>query len=150
MKMFLFLCLLISSVAVADTPPPNTVKAKTYSGDGGTAIDATGSALDVYLTNGNTPAALTIYQNAITVGTSAVRLTHNGSAPASTRVLLVAQLLGSSTANCFFGSSTVSNSGANRGVQMYAAQVFSFNNDAGDYYAICDTSTQTVLITEQE
>ncbi len=33
---------------------------------------------------------------------------------------------------------------------MFAGQSFSFNNDAGDYYAICDATTQTFYITEQE
>ena len=96
------------------------------------------------------PTALTVHQAAITIGTSAVRLTYNGSAAAATRVLLVAQLLSSSTANCFFGSSGVTTTSTTRGVQMFAGQVFSFNNDAGDYYAICDASSQTFLITEQE
>lgn len=97
-----------------------------------------------------TPTAVTVKQAAVTIGTSAVRLTNDGLVPPSTRVLLVAQLLSSSTANCFFGSSSVANSGASRGIQMFAGQSFSFNNDAGDYYAICDASSQTFLITEQE
>ncbi len=96
------------------------------------------------------PTAVTVKQAAITIGTSAVRLTTDGSAPSSTRVLLVAQLLSSSTANCYFGSSSVTSSSTGRGVQMFAGQAFSFNRDAGDYYAICDTSSQTFLITEQE
>jgi hypothetical protein len=97
-----------------------------------------------------TPAVKTVKAAAITVGTSAVRLTNDGLAPPSTRVLLVAQLLSSSTANCFFGPSGVASSGSTRGVQMFAGQSFSFSFDAGDYYAICDASSQTFLITEQE
>jgi hypothetical protein len=96
------------------------------------------------------PTALTVKQAAITIGTSAVRLTTDGSTPSSTRVLLVAQLLSTSTANCYFGSSGVTSSSTGRGVQMFAGQIFSFNKDAGDYYAICDTSSQTFFITEQE
>lgn len=96
------------------------------------------------------PTAVTVKQAAITIGTSAVRLTTDGSAPSSTRVLLVAQLLSSSTANCYFGSSSVTSTSTTRGVQMFAGQAFSFNKDAGDYYAICDASSQTFLITEQE
>lgn len=96
------------------------------------------------------PTALTVKSAAVTIGTSAVRLTNDGSAPPSTRVLLVAQLNPSSTANCFFGPSTVTSSGATRGVQMLAGQIFSFNYDAGDYYAVCDASSQTFYITEQE
>lgn len=38
-------------MAFADTPPPGTVKAKTWSGDGATSITATGTALDVNVTN---------------------------------------------------------------------------------------------------
>lgn len=97
-----------------------------------------------------TPTALTVKAAAVTIGTSAVRLTNDGSAPASTRVLLVAQLLSTSTANCYMGPSSVTSSGSTRGVQMFAGQSFSFTNDAGDYYAICDSSSQTFLITEQE
>ncbi len=97
-----------------------------------------------------TPVAVTVKQAAVTIGTSAVRLTNDGAAPASTRVLLVAQLLSTSTANCFLGSSSVANSGASRGIQMFAGQTFSFASDAGDYYAICDASSQTFYITEQE
>lgn len=96
------------------------------------------------------PTALTVHQAAVTIGTSAVRLTYNGSAAAATRVLLVAQLISTSTANCYFGSSGVTTTSTTRGVQMFAGQAFSFNNDAGDYYAICDAATQTFFITEQE
>lgn len=96
-----------------------------------------------------TPTARSITQAAITVGTSAVRLTVSGSAPSSGRVLLIAQLLSSSTANCYLGSSSVTSSSTNRGVQMFAGQIFTFNNDAGDYYVICDTTSQTFFVTEQ-
>ncbi len=96
-----------------------------------------------------TPTALTIHSAAITIGTSAVRLTYNGSAPSATRVLLVAQYLTGGTANCFFGPSGVTSTSTTRGVQMAAGQIFTFSNDAGDYYAICDASSQTFLITEQ-
>ncbi len=97
-----------------------------------------------------TPAATTVKQAAITVGTAAVRLTNDGSAPPSTRVLLVAQLLSTSTATCYLGSSGVTTTSTTRGVVMAAGQVFSFSSDAGDYYAICDASSQTFFITEQE
>lgn len=97
-----------------------------------------------------TPTAVTVKQAAVTIGTSAVRLTNDGSAPAATRVLLVAQLLSTSTATCYLGSSGVTTTSTTRGVVMAAGQVFAFNNDAGDYYAICDASSQTFLITEQE
>lgn len=96
------------------------------------------------------PTALTVKQASVTIGTTAVRLTNDGLAPASTRVLLVAQLDTASTANCYFGSSTVTTSGSTQGVQMFAGQVFSFSKDAGNYYAICNAVTQTFHITEQE
>lgn len=120
------------------------------------ATQATGTNLHTVVDSGNvvvtskTPTALTIHQAAITIGTTAVRLTFNGSTPASTRVLLVAQLLSTSTANCYFGSSTVTSTSTTRGVQMFPGQVFSLSNDAADYFAICDTVTQTFFVTEQE
>lgn len=97
-----------------------------------------------------TPTALTVTQAQVTIGTSAARLTVNGSAPAATRVVLSANLDAASTASCYLGSSSVTSSGATRGVPMPAGQVFVFNNDAGDYYAICGTATQTFYLMEQE
>lgn len=38
-------------MVLADTPPPNSVKAKAYSGDGATAITATGASLNTNITN---------------------------------------------------------------------------------------------------
>lgn len=96
------------------------------------------------------PTPLTVKQAAITIGTSAVRLTTDGSAPSSTRVLLVAQLITGSTANCYLGASSVTSSGAGRGATMAAGATFAFSGDAADYYAICDAASQTFLITEQE
>jgi hypothetical protein len=96
------------------------------------------------------PTALTVKQATVTIGTTAVRLTNDGLAPASTRVLLVAQLDTASTANCFFGSSTVTATSTTTGVQMFPGQIFSFSKDAGNYYAICNTTSQTFHITEQE
>lgn len=98
----------------------------------------------------STPTALTVHQAAVSIGTSAVRLTYNGSSPASTRVLLTAQLLATSTSSCYMGSSTVTTSGATQGVQMFAGQTFSWNHDAGDYWAICGNASQTFLVMEQE
>ena len=51
MKTFLLVTFLLSNITWADTPPPGTVKAKTFSGDGNTAITATGSALNVNVVN---------------------------------------------------------------------------------------------------
>jgi hypothetical protein len=97
----------------------------------------------------STATAGTITQAAITVGTSAVRLTVSGAAPASTRILLAAVPDSSSTAKFYIGSVSVTNSGATRGFQLLGGQAFIANNDAGDYYIVSDTAAQTVLLTEQ-
>lgn len=96
-----------------------------------------------------TPAAKTVTSTALSVGTSAVRLTVSGSAPAATRVLLAATPDTTSTATFYIGPSGVTNSGATRGVQIVGGQPFVANNDAGDYYIVSSTAGQTVFITEQ-
>lgn len=96
-----------------------------------------------------TNAAGTITQAAITVGTTAVRLTVSGSAPASTRQQLLAIVDSASTAKFYIGSSTVTSSGATRGLQILAGMPFSASNDAGDYWIISDTAGQTVYAVEQ-
>lgn len=136
---------IIGKVGIDQTTPGTTNGVQVNA-----ALPAGGNSIGIVKAQPSTPAAVTVKQAAITVGTSAVRLTNDGSAPPSTRVLLVAQLLSSSTANCYFGASSVGSSGATRGVQMFAGQTFSFTSDAGDYYAICDTTSQTFLVTEQE
>lgn len=96
-----------------------------------------------------TPTAGTVTQAAITVGTSAVRLTVSGSAPSASRSVLVATPDSASTAKFYIGSSSVTSSGANRGVQITSSQIFTANSDAGDYYIISDTAAQTVYVMEQ-
>lgn len=96
-----------------------------------------------------TPVTGTITQAAITVGTIAVRLTVSGSAPSSTRSVLAVTVDSASTAKFYIGASSVTNSGANRGVQIQSNQSFIANNDAGDYYIISDTAAQTVYVMEQ-
>lgn len=119
------------------------------------ATNTTGLATSANQTNGTqksqaaTPTALTITQAAITVGTTAVRLTVSGSAPASTRVVLVATPDVASTATFYIGSSTVTNSGATRGVEIVAGQSFIANSDAGDYWIISSLAAQTVTVMEQ-
>lgn len=93
--------------------------------------------------------ALTITQAALAVGTSAVRLTVSGAAPATTRTQLVFVPDPTSTAKFFFGSSTVTNAGATRGVQVLPGQIIASSYDPGDYWIISDTATQTVFVTEQ-
>lgn len=53
MKQLIFYAtlILIAVIARGDTPPPNTVKAKTFTGDGLTGITATGTSLNVNVTN---------------------------------------------------------------------------------------------------
>lgn len=97
----------------------------------------------------STPTALTVTQAAITVGTTAVRLTVSGSAPSSTRVVLVATPDTASTATFYIGSATVTNSGATRGVEIVAGQSFIANSDAGDYYIVSSATSQTVTVLEQ-
>lgn len=116
----------------------------------GTFYQATQPISGTVISNTGTPAALTVHQALVTIGTSAVRLTYNGSAPAATRVLLTAQLIGTSAASCYLGSSTVTVSGSTQGPQMFAGQTITWSNDAGDYYAICGTASQSFLIMEQE
>lgn len=96
-----------------------------------------------------TPAALTITQAAVTVGTSAVRLTVSGSAPSATRVVLVVTPDAASAAKFYIGSATVTSTSTTRGIQIVASQSFIANNDAGDYYIVSDTAAQTVEIMEQ-
>ena len=96
------------------------------------------------------PFAVTVKQAAITVGTTAVRLTTDAAAPSSTRRRLEFQLDQDSTAICRYGSSTVTSAGATRGVVVYPAATTEMLNDANDYYLICDTAAQTVYITEAE
>jgi hypothetical protein len=96
------------------------------------------------------PLALTVKQAAVTVGTSAVRLTTDGLAPSATRRKLQFIVEPGGADNFFMGSSTVTSSGATRGVRVFPGQLYTFDNDAGDYYLVSDTASQTVLILEQE
>lgn len=96
------------------------------------------------------PTAVTVKQAAITVGTSAVRCTTDGSAPSSTRQRLMIQPIQTSVANFYMGSSSVTSSSTTRGIQIFPGQVFEALNDANDYYIISDTASQTVFVTEAE
>jgi len=95
-----------------------------------------------------TPVTGTITQAAVTVGTSAVRITVAGTAPNAARKQLVFQPEKISSARFYFGSSSVTSSGANRGIEVIPGQIISMDYDANDYYIISDTAAQTVLITE--
>jgi hypothetical protein len=96
-----------------------------------------------------TPTALTITQKAITVGTTAVRLTVSGSTPATDRVVLVGTPDVASTGTFYIGSSTVLSTGTTRGIEISPGQAFIANNDAGDYWIVSSVAAQTVTVMEQ-
>lgn len=96
-----------------------------------------------------TPTALSVSQAAITVGTSAVRLTVSGSAPSAGRVVLIGAPDPSSTALFYVGGSSVTSSGGTQGIPLIGGDKFIANNDAGDYYIISDTAAQTCFVLEQ-
>jgi hypothetical protein len=75
MKRILFAALFLLSVNVsADTPPPNSVKAKAYSGDGSQAIGNVSDALKVNLTNSSVATTGTYWQATQPVSASALPL----------------------------------------------------------------------------
>lgn len=96
------------------------------------------------------PAALTVKQAALTVGTSAVRLTTDASAPSATRRKLQFIIEPGGADNFFVGSSSVTSSGSTRGIRVYPGTLYTYDNDAGDYFIISDTAAQTVFVIEQE
>lgn len=116
---------------------------------GTVSLGAGSAAIGTVKSQASTPTALTVTQAAVTVGTSAVRATVSGSAPASTRIALIVTPDQASTATFYIGSATVTNSGATRGAEIVAGQAFIANNDAGDYYIVSSTAGQTVTILEQ-
>lgn len=99
------------------------------------------------------PIAKTVKQAAITVGTSAIRATTDGAAPTAGRVYLSFRWdpnTAGATANCYYGSSSVTSSSTTRGILIFPGESIERNNDAGDYYLICDTAAQTIFVVEQE
>lgn len=93
------------------------------------------------------PAAVTVKSAAITVGTSAIRLTTDAAAPSATRRILMANTDPSVGAKFWIGPAAVT---ASTGIQLNGGETFDRPNDAGDYYIISDTAGQTVLVMEQE
>lgn len=120
-----------------------------------TVTQATGTNLHTVVDSGtvsakaSTPTAGTVTQAALTIGTSAIRLTVSGSAPSATRSVLVFNPDAASTAKFYIGSSSVTATGGTRGIQIVAGQSFIANSDAGDYYIISDTAAQTGYVMEQ-
>lgn len=96
------------------------------------------------------PAALTVKQAAVSVGTSAVRITTDGLAVSTTRRRLRFQPDANATGSFWYGSSSVTSSGATRGCQIFPGQTEEFVNDANEYYVISDTAAQTVFVLEVE
>lgn len=98
------------------------------------------------------PAAQTVKQKAIAFGTSAVRLTHDGAAPGASRRMLKFIIEPGTTGleKYFMGSSSVTSTGADRGVAIYPGVLYEFKDDPNDYYIISDTTTQTFYVLEVE
>lgn len=101
-------------------------------------------------TTPSNPAASTVKQAAVTVGTSAVRITHDGSAPSAARRLLQFRPDPDSSAKFYYGSSSVTSTSTTRGIQVFPGELVEREFDAGDYYIISDTAGQTVFVVEQE
>ncbi len=81
MKKFTFLFLFaLTWIAVADTPPPGTVKAKTFSGDGVTSISATGTSLNSNITNSSIPVTGSFFQTTQPVSLSTLPALTTGAA----------------------------------------------------------------------
>jgi hypothetical protein len=123
----------------------------------GNGITGTGSIRVTVASNNTTiptssiaPAAVTVKQAALTVGSSAVRLTTDAAAPTAGRQRLSFRPDPASSANFFYGSSGVTSAGATRGLPVFPGESVDLVNDAGDYYIISDTASQTVFVVEQE
>jgi hypothetical protein len=91
------------------------------------------------------PAALTSANAAVTVGTTAVRLVTSGTTPSATRRKLVFMASTGNTGNCYFGGSNLAIA---NGINAFPGAVTTYDNDANDYYGICDTAAQTFFVME--
>lgn len=96
------------------------------------------------------PSSCTVKQAAITVGTSAVRLTTDAAAPTAGRQALSFMLDPSAQATCYMGSSSVTTSSSTRGLLIFPGATQDRVMDANDYYMICNLPGQTVFIVECE
>lgn len=140
-------------VSAAALPLPTGASTSALQSSGNTSL----ASIDTKLTSPLavratpvTPGALTVTQAAVAVGTSAVRLTVSGSAPSATRVAMTATMDPLSSANFYVGSSSVSSTGATRGIPLVGGQAFTLNDSASDYYVISDTASQTFFIVEEQ
>lgn len=121
---------------------PATLGQKAMTASLAVALASDQSAIPV---NISAPAAGTITQDDIAVGTTAVRITVSGSAPNAARKRLRFQPDSTSAARFFYGSSGVTTS---TGVEIFPAQSEEMLNDASDYYIISDTAAQVVRVLE--
>lgn len=112
------------------------------------AVDASGKILVV---PEQVSSVATVKQAAVTLGTSAIRLTHDGLAPSAARKSLKFIIEPPpGDVNYFYGSPTVTSSGATRGIRLYPGTFYDFGADGNDYYIISDAAAQTVFIVEVE
>lgn len=136
-----------TTLAAASAKLPATLGQKTMANSLAVTLASDQAALPV--TDG-VPAALTVKQAAITVGTTAVRLTTDALAPSSTRRRLRFQPDANATGDFYYGAATVTSTGATRGCQIFPAQTEEFLNDVNEYYIISTVAAQTVFIVEVE
>lgn len=93
------------------------------------------------------PAAVTVKSAQVTVGTSAVRITTDGSAPSSTRQMVSFRPITTGSARFFWGPSGVTTS---TGAEVYSGESILLENNINDYYIISDTAAQKVHVVEAE
>lgn len=132
-------------VSLASVPTHAVTQSGTWTVQPGNTANTTAWLVS---STAKTPVSGAITQAAVTVGTTAVRATVAGTAPSANRQILVITIDPASTAKFYIGSSTVTASGATRGIPLQPGQTFRANDDAGDYFIISDTAAQTVFIME--
>lgn len=112
-------------------------------------------------TSPSTPANVTLKQARVSLPTAntAVRATTDGSAVSSTRRFFslfidpddVSAGVPLGTEKYYVGPSTVTTNGATtKGQQIFPGVPFVRENDAHEFYVVCNTSTQFCIITEEE
>lgn len=82
-----------------------------------------------------------------TVGTTPVRITHNGSAPDADRSKLMFRPDPDATGRFFVGSSGVTTA---NGLEVFPGESVEYNDDPNDYYIVSDIAAQTVFVLEVE
>jgi hypothetical protein len=92
-------------------------------------------------------AAVTVKSAQVTVGTSAVRITTDGSAPSSTRQMLSFRPIPGGSAKFYWGPSGVTTS---TGAEVYPGESIILENNINDYYIISDTAAQKCHVVEAE